>query len=154
VILWFPNNLTHPETTSKTLDTFVFSLWFPSWPAFPQTHFRQAELGRLRLGRDCWGIRGGNRVKILAIGFALLALLLIYVASQTDDQLTTEYIRHGDGVEYLDSRPLNQGGTWARGPETDWERRKRRNDNVSALGGLCFLLVIYFWWKHWVQPFW
>lgn len=87
-------------------------------------------------------------MKALAIGSGLLALLLIYTAGRTDDELTTEFIYHGSGVEYLDSRPLNQGGTWARGPETDWEKRKRRNDSVSALGAFCFLLAIYCYWKH------
>ena len=78
---------------------------------------------------------------IVCIGFALLG---IYVGGQADDELTMEYIRHGDGVEYTDDRPLNEGGTWRRNPEpTPWEKSKSRHDAFMAASAALLILGIW-----------
>jgi hypothetical protein len=89
--------------------------------------------------------------KKLAIGCGALGLLLAWIASNESENLSIEYRLQGDGVEYLDPRPLNQGGTFLRNPETDWEQRSAQNDRVFAFAALLMISACYFMYRHWVE---
>ncbi|TWU29646.1 hypothetical protein Pla144_04250 [Bythopirellula polymerisocia] len=88
-------------------------------------------------------------MKLLAIAFAVLGLVIVNHAQKTSYELSVELIHKGSGVEYYDTRPLNQGANWdRRNPETNWERKNRLNDRLSAFGGFCIIVACYCWWKH------
>lgn len=80
-------------------------------------------------------------------GYAVIltALVGVYFVGKLKDESTTEFIYHGDGVEYHDGAPMNQGGTLRRVSQelTPWEKQDRWISRLSVACGLLLLIGGY-----------